>query len=60
MATPVRPYDPDTVALRTKIERHLRRKGWRESKGLWVSPNSGMSHTLTAAIKRQLQAEGYT
>ncbi len=57
MTEPVRPYDPDTVSLRTKIERHLRRKGWRESKGLWVSPRTYSEHTLTAAIKRQLQAE---
>lgn len=27
MNDPVRPYDPDTVSLRTKVERHLRRKG---------------------------------
>lgn len=55
---PVRPYDPDKVSLRTKIERHLRRRGWKQQKGDWTHPVSGESHTLTAAVRLQLQKEG--
>ena len=59
MNDPVRPYDPDTVSLRTKVERRLRRKGWKQQKGDWTHPKTGESHTLTAAVRIQLQVEGY-
>lgn len=59
MNDPVRPYDPDTVSLRTKVERRLRRKGWKQQKGDWTHPKTGESHTLTAAVRIQLQVEGF-
>lgn len=54
-----KPYDPDTVSLRTKIERHLRRKGWkrRSTDHKWINPATGEGHTLTAAVRRQLHLE---
>lgn len=57
MTDPIKPYDPDSVSLRTKIERHLRRKGWKKQRGSWTHPTKGTSHTLTAAIRYQLDAE---
>lgn len=59
MTEPIKPYDPDTVGLRTKIERHLRRKGWKKQNGAWLNPSTGKPHTLTAAVKWQLFSEGY-
>jgi len=59
MTDPIKPYDPDNVSLRTKVERHLRRKGWKKdhTSGLWTHKDSASKRTLTAAIRHQLDAE---
>lgn len=58
---PERPYDPDRVALNTKIERHLRRKKWKKSResGKWLDPSNLSEHSLTAAVRIQMHKEGW-
>lgn len=59
---PFNEYDPSSVALGTKIARHLRRKGWVQSRATskWVDPRDSKEHEFTAAIRLQLRAEHCT
>lgn len=58
---PPRPYNPDEVNLSTKIERHLRRKGWKQVRdsGKWLNTHDLTEHTFMAAIRHQLHKEGW-
>lgn len=62
---PVRPYDPNTRALGIKIERHIRKKGWKKSIKIitgsqWKDPKDGSYHTFLGAIRVQLNREGFS
>jgi hypothetical protein len=64
---PTRPYEPDKVALGTKLERHLRKKGWKKVRvtrdsdpaRVWLDKKDDSLHSLTAAVRLQLHREGY-
>lgn len=58
---PERPYDPDKVALSTKIERHLRRKGWKQVRksGKWLNTHDLSEHSLIGAVRIQMHKEGW-